>query len=274
MGTLEVRSGEEKLVGNIGQAEAAAHAENPFQTTLIDEEVEKTLTPEARAAIEEISLKRADEAIAAYQEKKSLEDPRITILRDLGAKTLDISGYATELNREFANKVQDPFGSVDKLLKSFSGARLDRIIADPKLTPAEKKKQIEEIGYDLRGGVFRTFHLQTKRVDEYAQNVVNKLHDRLSDPGSAQRTEHEAQGYLLTHLAAGDPISALRVIGAVGLTKPNQKFAELIKEYLPMITAARKESGRFARFNRFDEAMAQKGFVWSPGTGEYINFDE
>jgi len=238
-------------------AEVGAYAEKPFRDMEI--KYREQLGEEGRKALEMIAGKEGEEAMKAYQEKKSLEDPRIDALRTLISETAQLNPV---LEVDISRRGKDYLERTKNLLKRFSKNLLDRVIADEKFDFAAKKERLTHIGFFMDRGAAEAFNgiNHSRIIEEYKTATKENLADIL-------------RGHCAVAMAAGsiDGVCDIAKIGEI----EGQGATKTIQEYMPIFVELRK-SPQYAKSLGpnalgLDKAMMGEGFLWSPASESYIH---
>lgn len=236
---------------------AGAYAEKPFQDALIKYKAE--LPPEAQEALKMIAEKEGESAIRAYQESKSLEDPRVEALRELTRKALAQTDFIYQLPYEPGQRfAKDEYASVGL-------QRVDRIIVEnaDKLG-AGTVIRIENLGFWLARGFG-----DWARSNKYPKEVLT--HEQQARIGSAGMADRYMGTYLAA-LANGNGGVAIQCLTEVAkYDKRPEK--EVIDEQLPLLHRALVKIPLLQgdSLGSLNEGMGNHGYLWNQSKRTWIS---
>jgi hypothetical protein len=252
-----------------------AYAEKPFRDAEI--EYRNQLSPEAQDAFKRIAGEEGEKAMKAFEERRSLEDPRISALRELAAQSIVIGWENKHSIQETSNEAKAE--AVENLVKRLGQGMVDRIIANDELDFREKTGRIQELGGALCIGLgIASTNIQPEKiVTEYCTKPFGK------GGWDKENTADILRGYFARKIITGHPGQAIKALAEIGKLE-NRNPAEVIQEHMPIILELK---GQFPEMNKFegvsignrpvlplDYGMEQQDFLWSPGMGSYVYIGE
>jgi hypothetical protein len=242
------------------EVQAGVYAEKPFRDALI--EYKNQLSDEQKKALEMIATTEGQKAMAAYREAKSLEDPRITALRQNALQTVRLSEEARTYIAGGKGGEQR-LAITEDLVKITAALEIDRTLADTTDFSNDFSKKAQRLG--KLGAA----------IERGAQMAYYKP---LTDYGIASLGRDDGpdvlRGYFISELANGK--GGIGVLAEIAKCEGRQP-EEVIADYVPMIAGVRKQHPRLNtdEFNPtrkpIDEGLLKFNFVWSPGTETFIH---
>lgn len=258
-------------VGDIRVAEEGAYAAKPFEDAL--REYGDQMPEAAREELTFIADEEAEKAMAAFEQTKSLEDPRIAALRALASETVTLGNNTYAFDNEGTAK------EVKGMLKQLGGGLLDRLIADEKIDFPTKAERIKGLGLSMNEGMKLALHSHAWPED------ITKEYCKEFGRGawSTDNTADILRGYFAATIMTGNgsrSVAALAEIGRLESRNPT----EVISEHMPLILELRRKYPEVVNrpfgqmgptgtrlVRALDYGLETQGFLWNPGAGTYVH---
>lgn len=246
-------------VKDVAEAEAGAYAEKPFRDAVI--EYTNKLDDHQKRALEMIATAEGEKAMVAYRDAKSLEDPRITVLRQNALLTIGLSVDARKYIGNIGSsreKGENRLAITESLIKNIASVEIDRILADATEIP-QKSQRLGKLGAMLERGAEIAYYQPKSDI-----GIVHLGRDEGPDV---------LRGYFITELADGK--GGIRVLAEIAKCEGRQP-EEVIQDYVPIIAGVRKQHPQLNKdvvsptSKPIDDGLLKFNFVWSPGAETFI----
>lgn len=264
----------ESVVADKNVAEVGAYAEKPLRDLEI--KYRQQLTDEGRKALELITDKEGEQAMAAFQQTRSLEDPRIAALRALTSETIILS-WDNKYAFGKGEKAEETAQVVEGLLKRIGQGALDRVIADETMDFQAKAERVKGLGSSMNHGVELAF-----KSSDWPEQIIGRYSKKL---GKGQWSNHGVadlmRGYFAATMMTGGAPRAIEALAEIGKLEGRDSVG-VIQEHMPLILELRK---RYPEVNKWtgmtigstrkamalDYGMENHGFLWSPPMETYVH---
>lgn len=252
-------------------AEVGAYAEKPFRDALA--EYNSSLDEKVKEALEKIANKEAEAAMKAFEETRSLEDPRIDALRSLVADSTELSWENQRRLEDNKNKEK-----IAELLKLMGEEILERTLADESVDWHGKTERITNLSFNLNYGVNRA--LTAISPDEAMKNMSEKFgHGGWSNESLADFF----RGYYVTSVINERSIYGVEAL--VQIARLEGRDPQLvIQEQIPLLNKLRDVdpvnkiyfggADQSRPRKTLDHALETHGFLRSPTKDSYVYMGE